>query len=36
MDGTAVGTEIAVVLATAAALTLVFAPITTRLYRSRG
>jgi ABC-2 type transport system permease protein len=35
MDGNAVGGEIAIVLATAAALTAVFAPLTTRLYRSR-
>jgi ABC-2 type transport system permease protein len=35
MAGTADGTDILVVLATAAALTAVFAPLTTRLYRSR-
>ncbi|MGI8779764.1 MAG: ABC transporter permease [Solirubrobacteraceae bacterium] len=36
MEGTAVGGDLVVVLATAAALTLIFAPLTTRLYRSRG
>jgi ABC-2 type transport system permease protein len=36
MDGGASGGDIAIVLGTAAALTAVFAPITTRLYRSRG
>ncbi len=35
MAGSASGGDIAIVLATAAALTLVFAPLTTRLYRSR-
>jgi ABC-2 type transport system permease protein len=35
MEGNAVAGEIAIVLATAAALTAVFAPLTTRLYRSR-
>jgi len=35
MHGDAVGGDIAVVLATAAALTAVFAPLTTHLYRSR-
>ncbi|HEU5062252.1 MAG TPA: ABC transporter permease [Solirubrobacterales bacterium] len=35
MEGDPVTSEIAIVLATAAALTAVFAPITTRLYRSR-
>jgi ABC-2 type transport system permease protein len=35
MDGTAAAGDIAIVLATAAALTAVFAPLTTRLYRSR-
>jgi ABC-2 type transport system permease protein len=35
MAGTADGTDILVVLATAAVLTAVFAPLTTRLYRSR-
>ena len=36
MEGNASGGDILVVLATAAALTAIFAPITTRLYRSRG
>jgi ABC-2 type transport system permease protein len=36
MEGTAAGGDIVVVLATAAVLTAIFAPITTRLYRSRG
>jgi ABC-2 type transport system permease protein len=36
MSGSAEGGEIAVVLGTAALLTAVFAPLTTRLYRSRG
>jgi ABC-2 type transport system permease protein len=36
MEGTAAGGDIVVVLATAAVLTAVFAPITTHLYRSRG
>jgi ABC-2 type transport system permease protein len=36
MDGTAAAGEIGLVLAEAAVLTLVFAPLTTRLYRSRG
>jgi ABC-2 type transport system permease protein len=36
MSGSAVGTDIFVVLATAAVLTAVFAPLTTRLYRSRA
>ena len=36
MDGSAAGTDILVVLATAAALTAVFAPLTTRLYRLRA
>ncbi|HEX6023934.1 MAG TPA: ABC transporter permease, partial [Solirubrobacter sp.] len=35
MDGGAQGSDIAISLAVAAALTLVFAPLTTRLYRSR-
>jgi ABC-2 type transport system permease protein len=35
MDGTATSGEIGLVLATAAALTAVFAPLTTRLYRKR-
>lgn len=35
MEGNAAGGDIAIVLATAAALTAVFAPLTTRLYRSR-
>jgi ABC-2 type transport system permease protein len=35
MAGTADGTDILIVLATAAALTAAFAPLTTRLYRSR-
>jgi ABC-2 type transport system permease protein len=36
MAGNADGSDIAISLATAAALTAVFAPITTRLYRTRG
>ena len=36
MDGNAKGGDIAVVLATAAALTAVFAPLTSHLYRSRS
>ena len=36
MDGNAAGGDIAIVLATAAALTAVFAPLTSHLYRSRG
>ena len=36
MDGNADGGDIAIVLATAAALTAVFAPLTSHLYRSRG
>ncbi len=36
MAGNADAADIAIVLATAAALTAVFAPITTRLYRTRG
>jgi len=36
MDGNAEGGDIAIVLATAAALTAVFAPLTSHLYRSRG
>jgi ABC-2 type transport system permease protein len=36
MAGNAEGSDIAIVLAVAAALTLVFAPLTTRLYRSRS
>jgi ABC-2 type transport system permease protein len=36
MEGTAAAGDIAIVLATAAALTAVFAPLTTRLYRSRS
>ncbi len=35
MEGNAAGGDIAIVLATAAALTAVFAPLTTHLYRSR-
>jgi ABC-2 type transport system permease protein len=35
MEGTVAAGDIAIVLATAAALTAVFAPLTTRLYRSR-
>ncbi len=35
MEGNASGGDIAIVLATAAALTAIFAPLTTRLYRSR-
>jgi ABC-2 type transport system permease protein len=36
MEGNAAGGDIAISVATAAALTLVFAPLTTRLYRTRG
>jgi ABC-2 type transport system permease protein len=36
MQGSAQGSDIAVVLATAALLTAVFAPLTTRLYRTRS
>ncbi len=36
MEGNAEGGDIAIVLATAAALTAVFAPLTTHLYRNRG
>jgi ABC-2 type transport system permease protein len=36
MEGSAATGDIAIVLATAAALTAVFAPLTTHLYRSRG
>jgi ABC-2 type transport system permease protein len=36
MEGTASGGDVAIVLATATALTAVFAPLTTRLYRSRS
>ena len=36
MEGSASGGDIAIVLATAAALTAVFAPLTARLYRSRS
>jgi ABC-2 type transport system permease protein len=36
MEGNAEGGDIAIVLATAAALTVVFAPLTLRLYRSRA
>lgn len=36
MDGSAAGSDIAIVLGTAAALTAVFAPLTTHLYRTRG
>ena len=36
MEGNASGGDIAIVLGTAAALTAIFAPITTRLYRSRS
>jgi daunorubicin/doxorubicin transport system permease protein len=36
MDGGVVASDIVVVLATAAVLTAVFAPLTTRLYRSRS
>jgi ABC-2 type transport system permease protein len=36
MDGTASGGDIAIVLGTTVALTLVFAPLTTHLYRTRG
>jgi ABC-2 type transport system permease protein len=35
MEGNAAGSDIAIVLATAAVLTAIFAPLTTRLYRSR-
>ena len=36
MDGNAAAGDIAIVLATAAVLTALFAPLTTRLYRTRG
>jgi ABC-2 type transport system permease protein len=36
MDGQAAGSEVAISLAVAAALTAVFMPLTTRLYRSKG
>jgi len=36
MEGNASGTDIGIVLATAAVLTAVFAPLTTHLYRTRG
>jgi ABC-2 type transport system permease protein len=36
MNGTAEAGDIGIVLATAAALTAVFAPLTTRLYRTRS
>jgi ABC-2 type transport system permease protein len=36
MEGNADGTDIAISLATAAVLTAIFAPITTRLYRTKG
>jgi ABC-2 type transport system permease protein len=36
MEGNVAGTDVAIVLATAAVLTAVFAPLTTRLYRTRG
>jgi ABC-2 type transport system permease protein len=36
MEGNASGGDILVVLVTAAALTAVFAPLTTRLYRTRS
>ena len=36
MEGNAAGTDIVIVLATAAALTAVFAPLTTHLYRTRS
>ena len=36
MEGNVAGTDIAIVLATAAALTAVFAPLTTHLYRTRS
>jgi ABC-2 type transport system permease protein len=36
MEGNADGGDVAIVLATAAVLTAVFAPLTTRLYRSKG
>lgn len=35
MEGNVAGEDVAIVLATAVALTAVFAPLTTRLYRSR-
>jgi hypothetical protein len=35
MEGNAEAADIAIVVAVAVALTLVFAPLTTRLYRSR-
>jgi ABC-2 type transport system permease protein len=36
MEGTAQGSDVAISLAVAAALTVIFAPLTTRLYRSRS
>jgi ABC-2 type transport system permease protein len=36
MNGTASLGDIGIVLATAAALTAIFAPLTTHLYRTRG
>lgn len=36
MEGSAAGSDIVISLAVAAALTAIFAPLTTRLYRSRG
>jgi len=36
MEGTAEASDIGIVLATAAALTAVFAPLTVRLYRGKG
>jgi ABC-2 type transport system permease protein len=36
MEGTATAAEVLWVLVAAAALTALFAPLTTRLYRSRG
>ena len=36
MEGNADAGDIAIVLATAAVLTAVFAPLTTRLYRTQG
>lgn len=36
MEGSAAASDMVIVLATAAALTAAFAPLTTRLYRTRG
>ena len=36
MEGEAAGGDVAISLAVAAALTLIFAPLTTRLYRTKS